>query len=189
LIKELRKNDFPVEKQIKSPVPVPLDYDKMLTSDLRFSQLNFGRYGLKLQSDFKNNYFDKIVASLFISYLFNPDEIIHDFYRMLKPNGLLLVSSMKPDSDISQIFTDYIDKVQHFDFGDTGIKRKDLNLMAAREMLNEAATLFELEEEGFFKFYSGEELVRMFKDAAFKDINVYSSLGNPPQAVIVSGKK
>ena len=96
---------------------------------------------------------------------------------------------MKPDSDISQIFTDYIDKVQHFDFGDTGIKRKDLNLMAAREMLNEAATLFELEEEGFFKFYSGEELVRMFKDASFKDINVYSSLGNPPQAVIVTGKK
>ena len=139
--------------------------------------------------DFKKNYFDKIIASLFVSYLFNPDEIFPDFYRMLKPNGLLLVSSMKPDSDISLIFTNYVDKVQHFDFSDTDIKSQDISLMGAREMLNEAATLFELEEDGYFKFFSKRELVNMFKTAGFNQVQVHSSMGYPPQAFIVTGRK
>lgn len=164
-------------------------YGRLQTSDLKFFELNFGQNGLRLHLDFKKESFDKIIASLFISYLFNPEEIFHDFYRMLKPDGLLLVSSMKPDSDISLIFTDYVDKIQHFDFSDTAIKSQDMSLMGAREMLNEAAALFELEEEGYFKFFSDRELVHMFRASGFGDIQAYSSLGDPPQAIIVTGKK
>jgi ubiquinone/menaquinone biosynthesis C-methylase UbiE len=166
-----------------------LQYDRLNTSDLKFTKLNFGHNGLRLHMDFEENYFDKIIASLFVSYLFNPDEIFPDFYRMLKPNGLLLVSSMKPDSDISMIFTNYVDKVQHFDFSDTDIKSQDISLMGAREMLNEAATLFELEEDGYFKFFSKKELVDMFKIAGFNQVQVHSSMGYPPQAFIVTGRK
>ncbi len=61
--------------------------------------------------------------------------------------------------------------------------------MGAREMLNEAATLFELEEEGYFKFFSEKDLVNMFKTAGFNHVQVHSSLGNPPQAFIVTGRK
>ena len=56
-------------------------------------------------------------------------------------------------------------------------------------MLNEAATLFKLEEEGYFKFFSEKELVKMFKTAGFDQVQVFSSLGNPPQAFIVTGRK
>jgi ubiquinone/menaquinone biosynthesis C-methylase UbiE/c-di-GMP-binding flagellar brake protein YcgR len=185
----LKGKDFVDPKLARSTSVDSLKYDQLRTSDLKFIKLNFGHNGVKLHLDFKRNYFDKIIASLFISYLFNPDEIFHDFFRMLKPNGLLLVSSMKPDSDISLIFTNYIDKVQHFNFSDTDIKSQDISLMGAREMLNEAATLFKLEEEGYFKFFSEKELVHMFKTAGFGHVRVYSSLGNPPQAFIVTGRK
>lgn len=187
--KELKEKDFVKLKLTRSASIDSLKYDQLRTSDLNFTKLNFGHNGLQLHVDFKENYFDKIIASLFISYLFNPDEIFHEFYRMLKPNGLLLVSSMKPDSDISLIFTNYIDKVQHFDFSDSDIKSQDISLSGAREMLNEAATLFKLEEEGYFKFFSEKELVNMFKTAGFNHIQVHSSLGNPPQAFIVTGRK
>jgi len=189
LKRELKEKDFVKPKITRRTHLDSLQYDQLQTSDLKFTKLNFGHSGLRLHLDFKNNYFDKIIASLFISYLFNPDEIFHDFFRMLKPNGLLLVSSMKPDSDISLIFTNYIDKVQHFDFSDTDIKSQDISLLGAREMLNEAATLFELEEEGYFKFYSEKDLVNMFKTAGFDHVQVHSSLGNPPQAFIVTGRK
>jgi len=189
LKKELKEKDFVKPKLTRRTSIDSLKYDQLHTSDLKFTKLNFGHNGLRLYLDFKKNYFDKIIASLFISYLFNPDEIFHDFYRMLKPNGLLLVSSMKPDSDISLIFTNYIDKVQHFDFSDTDIKSQDMSLLGAREMLNEAATLFELEEEGYFKFFSEKELANMFETAGFDHIQVHSSLGNPPQAFIVTGRK
>ncbi len=159
LIRELKEKDFVNPKLVRSASIDSPKYDQLHTSDLNFTKLNFGHNGLQLHLDFQENYFNKIIASLFISYLFNPDEIFHDFYRMLKPNGLLFVSSMKPDSDISLIFTNYIDKVQHFDFSDLDIKSQDISLLGAREMLNEAATLFELEEDGYFKFFSEKELV------------------------------
>ncbi|MFH1380398.1 MAG: PilZ domain-containing protein [bacterium] len=165
------------------------DYNKVRTTDLIFEKLNFGDNSRNLNLNFEDNYFDKIVASLFVSYLFNPDDMINDFYRMLKPGGKLIVSSMKPDSDISLIFTNYIDKVQHFKLDDIEIKNRDINLTAARAMLNEAASLFELEEDGYFKFYNGDELFHMLKSAGFKHIKVTSSLGKPAQAVIVTGIK
>jgi len=165
------------------------DYMNIRTSDIAFKKLTFSNNGLKLKIDFSSNYFDKIAASLFISYLYNPDDIIYEFYRILKPGGRLLVSSMKPDSDISLIFTDYIDKVKKFDIKDTEIKDQEMNLTAARAMLNEAAALFELEEDGYFKFYSGNELVSMLKNAGFQNIRVASSMGNPEQTVIITGEK
>jgi ubiquinone/menaquinone biosynthesis C-methylase UbiE len=189
LKRELKEKDFVEPKLTRRTSIDSLKYDQLRTSDLKFTKLNFGHNGLRLHLDFKKNYFDKIIASLFISYLFNPDEIFHDFYHMLKPNGLLLVSSMKPDSDISLIFTNYVDKVQYFNFSDTDIKSQDISLLGAREMLNEAATLFELEEEGYFKFFSEKELINMFKTAGFNHVQVHSSLGNPPQAFIVTGRK
>jgi ubiquinone/menaquinone biosynthesis C-methylase UbiE len=189
LKRELREKDF-AEPELKGlAVSDSLQYDRLRTSDFNFSKLHFGDNGLRLYLDFKKSQFDKIIASLFISYVFNPDELFSDFNRMLKPNGFLLVSSMKPDSDISLIFTNYVDKVQHFDFGETDIKSQDISLMGAREMLNEAATLFELEENGYFKFFSEKELVCMFKASGFSQIKVHSSMGNPPQAFIVTGRK
>jgi len=189
LKKELKDEDLLEPKLARRTSSGFLAYDRLSTSDIKFAKLDLGQNGLRLHFDFKKNYFDKIIASLFISYLFNPDEIFHDFYRMLKPNGLLLVSSMKPDSDISLIFTNYVDKVQHFDFSDTEIKSQDVSLLGAREMLNEAAALFELEEDGYFQFFSEKELVHMFQTAGFRHIQVFSALGTPPQAYIVTGRK
>jgi ubiquinone/menaquinone biosynthesis C-methylase UbiE len=189
LRRDLEDEDLLEPKLARRTSSGSLAYEQLRTSELKFAGLDFGHNGLRLHFDFKRNYFDKIIASLFVSYLFNPDEIFHDFYRMLKPDGLLLVSSMKPDSDISLIFTNYVDKVQHFNFSGSEIKSQDISLLGAREMLNEAAALFELEEDGYFQFFSEKELVHMFRTAGFRHIQVFSSLGNPPQAFIVTGRK
>jgi ubiquinone/menaquinone biosynthesis C-methylase UbiE len=187
--KNLFAHDMIDEKYVHQNLIRDEDYINIRTSDLIFERLDFSKNGLEMNLNFKANYFDKIVASLFISYLYNPDDIIYDFYRMLKPGGRLLVSSMKPDSDISLIFTDYINKVQKFDLADTEIKDQEMNLTAARAMLNEAASLFELEEDGYFKFYSDKELVSMLENAGFENITVTPSLGKPEQVVIITGEK
>jgi ubiquinone/menaquinone biosynthesis C-methylase UbiE len=158
-------------------------------SDLMFERLDLGDCDSTLSLGFPENYFTKIVASLFISYLRNPDYALAEFHHMLKPGGILLVSSMKPDSDISMLFTDYIRKVQSPRCFDDGEKRKEEGVVGARAMLNEAASLFELEEDGFFRFYTQKELKDMLSEAGFSDITVLTSLGNPPQANIVVAKK
>jgi ubiquinone/menaquinone biosynthesis C-methylase UbiE len=121
--------------------------------------------------------------------VYNPDLILRDFYRMLKPGGLLLVSSMKPDSDISTLFTDYVDSLRSSHRESMTAEEREGDLAAARAMLNEAAALFTLEEDGYFRFYAEEELASLFEDAGFVDIRTYRSLGDPAQAVIVTGRK
>ena len=101
----------------------------------------------------------------------------------------MLVSSMKPDSDISTLFTDYVSAVQSSNPNAANGEQREDNLAAARAMLNEAAALFTLEEDGYFRFYAEEELAAMFETAGFVDIKTYRSLGDPAQAVIVTGKK
>lgn len=187
--KNLSAQDMVNGKYVQQGLNSHEDYMNIQTDDILFKKLGFSNSGLELNLNFRPDYFNKIVASLFISYLYNPDDIIYEFYRMLKPGGRLLVSSMKPDSDISLIFTDYIYKVKKLDLADTEIKDQEMNLIAARAMLNEAAALFELEEDGFFKFYSDNELVSMLKNAGFENIKVTSSLGKPGQAVIITGEK
>jgi SAM-dependent methyltransferase len=158
-------------------------------TDINIQELDFGDSGLNFQLDFRKESFDKITASLLVSYLHNPDEIILEFFRILKPGGKLLISSMIPDSDISVIFTNYINKVQTFDINGKDVKSREMNLAAARTMLNEAASLFQLEEDGYFQFYSGEDLAAMLSGAGFENIQIHSSLGNPPQVAIVTGIK
>jgi ubiquinone/menaquinone biosynthesis C-methylase UbiE len=164
-------------------------YRNLNCKDIRFDVLNFGNALRSSQHTFPDMHFDKIAASLFISYIYNPDLILQDFYRMLKPGGLLLVSSMKPDSDISTIFTDYINTVQSSNMGSSNGQNRNQNLAAARAMLNEAAALFTLEEDGYFRFFSEEELEAMLEAAGFREIHTYRSLGDPAQAIILTGKK
>ncbi len=194
LKRELTYSDLktPALKMLGKTSVTTLDtrqYSHLRTGNLCFKTLNFGNHGLKVNLDFPDQLFNKIAASLFISYIFNADYLMNEFFRILRPGGALLVSSMKPDSDISIIFTDYIKRIRNLELQDTDIQSLDLNLTGARLMLNEAAALFELEEEGYFKFYSEEELILLFAGAGFTDIMVNHSLGNPPQAVIVTGIK
>jgi len=168
----------------------PNDLYKNLSSrNIRFDVLNFSNCSENSSKTFPDGFFDKIAASLFVSYIHNPDLILNDFCRMLKPAGMLLVSSMKPDSDISTLFAEYIESVQSSTPQTMDMANRDQNLAAARAMLNEAAALFTLEEDGYFRFYSEEELAAMVEAAGFIDIRTYRSLGNPAQAVIVTGKK
>lgn len=172
----------------EDPLPKNL-YRNLSSRDIRFTVLNFGNSSEKRSKTFPDGFFDKIAASLFISYIHNPDLILNDFYRMLKPAGMLLVSSMKPDNDISTLFTEYIESIQSSSPQTMDMANRDQNLTAARVMLNEAAALFTLEEDGYFRFFSEEELAAMVEAAGFVDIRTYRSLGNPAQAIIVTGKK
>ncbi|MFH1283963.1 MAG: PilZ domain-containing protein, partial [bacterium] len=141
ILRRLRKDDF--EKLSLAQQFKRKKYRNVKTSDLIFNKLKFYDSDLSMKLPFKDKSFDKILAGLLISYLLNPDENLSEFHRILKPGGKIVVSTMKPDADISTIFTQYIDKVKRSDLEDTEIKDKEENLAGARSMLNEVASLFE----------------------------------------------
>ena len=56
-------------------------------------------------------------------------------------------------------------------------------------MLNEASSLYELEEDGIFKFYTAEELYNLLATAGFQRIEIQPGMGNPPQAYLAIARK
>jgi len=143
-----------------------------------------------LKLPFKDNSLDKILASLFISYVKNAQGTLEEFFRILKPDGMVVVSSLKPDTDMSKPIQSLIDKIKAADelpyF--EGKTREEL-LTAVQYYINTAAYLTDLEEEKMFKFYNTEELTQLLIESGFRNIRSYDSFGSPAQAVIAIGFK
>jgi hypothetical protein len=74
------------------------------------------------------------------------------------------------------------------DVGLPGFDRSKL-ASAARNFLNDAAKILDLEEAGAFHFWEQSDLANLVIDAGFSKVTKNSSLGVPPQAVVVSARK
>lgn len=151
------------------------------SSDLALRKLDFGSWTQDGKLPLEDSSFDAVFGSLLLPYLFAPAEAVKEFARMLKPGGRILLSTMKPDCDILSIFS------SHAKLRSEGHQGK--NLEKACEMLGETARLLSLEEEGWFRFLSEEELVSMMKESGFVNIQITQGFGRPPQAIIATGEK
>jgi ubiquinone/menaquinone biosynthesis C-methylase UbiE len=188
--RELNADDFiNIGWMNKDVLPSHIDYELLSTKALKFEILEFGDSGINFNIAFATESFDRIVASLLLSYLVNGDYLLYEFNRILKPGGLLLISSMKPDSDLSTIFMNYIKDVESMAKKSLEYGEMHSNFAQARSMLNEAANLCELEEDGYFHFYSAEELAQLLTEYGFENVTLTPSLGDPAQAIIVTGTK
>ncbi|MDT8297224.1 MAG: PilZ domain-containing protein [Spirochaetaceae bacterium] len=189
ILGDLEEEDLKPNRRIGTGPVGPERTRNLRTSDLITAMLDLGDWDNSGRLPLPDEEFDAVCASLFLSYLFAPEEAVKEFARMLKPGGRLLISSMKPDSDISGIFTRYIAEQTTMNRSSSQDEEREKNLREARAMLNEAASLFSLEEDGWFRFFDANELISMMRIAGFSRIKVYESLGEPAQAVIVTGIK
>ncbi len=146
-----------------------------------------------LHLPFQEGYFNKIVMSLVLSYIFNPLETLIECYRILSPGGLLILSSVRPDADASGLFTRLVKKVEEME--DDSFPEewdKQLVLDSIRSFLNDAQALVELEEAGTFDFFDLDNLYGILEEAGFEHLQTIETFGSPPQGyvcVAAKGKK
>jgi ubiquinone/menaquinone biosynthesis C-methylase UbiE len=138
----------------------------------------------------RSGVYDAVLASLLVSYVVDSGSLLREAWRILRPGGRLVVSSMRRDSDISKL---YVDSVQEMHAGKA---REAFGSEIAREFdavsrpfVNDAARLLEIEEAGRFRFWDPQELCAEVIRAGFEEVEFSLSLGNPPQAVIVCGRR
>ena len=125
---------------------------------------------------FDDHCFDKICCSLVLSYLKNPFELIKELYRVMKPGGKLVISSMKPFCDMSVIYRDFM-----------GQQVTGEELDSGRNLLRAAGAIKIKEEQGYYVFYSAEELAELVSKAGFINTRWENCFGN--QAVAVTAEK
>ncbi|MFA4831625.1 MAG: methyltransferase domain-containing protein, partial [Patescibacteria group bacterium] len=132
----------------------------------------------------QHEFYDKIVASLFLSYLQKPEEAVKKICERLKKGGSIVLTSLKPDADVSQIYFRFMEKLK------ADHPRADQKEMIerARNLLNSAMGWIEVEEEsGRFKYLSAAELENMLRANGIEIVASTRSFGD--QAVVVVGKK
>jgi ubiquinone/menaquinone biosynthesis C-methylase UbiE/pimeloyl-ACP methyl ester carboxylesterase/c-di-GMP-binding flagellar brake protein YcgR len=139
---------------------------------------------------FGDAHFDRVACSLVLSYLNNPLELLRELYRVIRPGGRVVVSTMQPDFDMSRIYQNLLRRLQTDPNMPlpAGIDRGAF-LRDVRAFLSSAAFLSILAEEGQFAFFSRDELVMMVERAGFRRVEAVSAFGDPPQAIVAVGHR
>lgn len=122
---------------------------------------------------FENHAFDKICCNWVISYLEDPQKAVADMARVLKPKGRMVVTSLKPFADLSEVYRNFVR------VADT---RQEIE--EARKLLTNAGRVKAKEAEGIYHFFSEEELADLLKKSGLKEVETYRSFGNQANVAV-----
>lgn len=125
---------------------------------------------------FREKSFDKLLCSLFLSYVEDPDTILERLFGLLKENGRIVVSSLKPYCDLSQIYRNFLDEVD-------GVEE----IEEARKLLSAAGKIKLKEMNGQYKFFTAQELILLLKKIGGKNISHQHSLAG--QVILAAAEK
>ena len=156
-------------------------------ADLRLDHLRFREATRKVRLDLLPESFDRIGSSLVVSYLYDPLSTLREMYRLLKPGGVFVVSSLRRNFDPSKLYAEAAEILsRQVEENGPDAERK---LQALRHFGNMVSRLIELEEDGRFRFFEGDHLKALVSEAGFVSANVFEAFGSPPTAVIVRAEK
>jgi len=102
--------------------------------------------------------------------------LLRELHRILKPRGRIIVTSLKPYADLSQIYRNFID----------ASRRTLIEIKEARKLLSSAGKIKQKESEGYYKFFNEEELKIIMRNSWFKKIKIYRSFGDQANVVIAT---
>jgi SAM-dependent methyltransferase len=142
------------------------------------------------QIPFRSEGFDAVLASLLVSYLEEPEQLLKAVFELLRPGGRLVLSAPRRDADLSKLYADMMAELpparvrELFGIDDErGFER------IQRHYLNEAARLLTLEDSGRFHFRDGGELAAIARMTGFEVLESELGLGEPPQAVVLAARR
>jgi ubiquinone/menaquinone biosynthesis C-methylase UbiE/CheY-like chemotaxis protein len=142
-----------------------------------------------LHLPFKAGWYNKVLMSLVLSYVFDPAETLREVRRIIRPGGRLVLSSMRPDTDSSGPFTRLLEKIETMpEEALPPDLSKTLLLDSLRSFLNDAQALSDLEEAGTFDFFDPEKLEGILEEGGWDLIRRIPSFGDPPQGYVVVAK-
>ncbi len=127
----------------------------------------FYRLDLNKPLPFKDGSFDRIMSNLVIGYLRDPAASIRELLRVLAPGGKLVLTNLKPSSDLTQIYRNFV-----------GHSKTETAIQEARDLLNNSSHIRQGESEGAFQFYTQEEFYQVLQSCGANNPRVFPTFGN-----------
>jgi ubiquinone/menaquinone biosynthesis C-methylase UbiE len=127
-----------------------------------------------------DNFFDVVIAALFMSYVKHPDEVVNEVNRVLKPEGCFVMSNPKPNANFSHVWLDSI----------CDILRKPFTFLpVSLHIWIYAKRIERFSKIGVFNFFSRPETYQLLTDSGFnaKDIKFTETFSG--QVYLVYAKK
>lgn len=134
------------------------------------------RADLEAPLPFPDHSFDRVVCNLVIGYVRDPLFTVREYLRVLRPQGRLVLSNLKPYADLSAIYRSFVETAHTRDQIEEG-----------RRLLDNSGRIKEREGEGIFNFLHHAELEGLLQAAGAFHPRVYSTFGN--QALIAVTEK
>lgn len=121
---------------------------------------------------------DKICCSLVISYVRDPLESLHELVRVLRPGGRIVVSSLKPYADLSEIYRNFVSQAKN-----------EQDILEARRLLSSAGQIKQREGEGHYHFFSERELTALMIAAGLERVKIHRSFGNQSNVAVAAKRQ
>jgi ubiquinone/menaquinone biosynthesis C-methylase UbiE len=139
----------------------------------RFLKEQFVLADLEAGIPFPAEFFHHACCNLVISYLQDPATMLKELWRVLRPGGRVVISSLKPNADLSEIYRNFISSTED-----------PLEIEEGRQLLNNAGLIKEKEAAGIYHFYSEKELREIARKAGFYRARTFRSFSNQANLVI-----
>ena len=125
---------------------------------------------------FQDGQFDRVVSNLVIGYLENISSTVKEMFRVLAPGGTLVLTNLKPNSDLTQVYRNYVDRTD---------SQQDIE--EGRHLLHNSGKIRHAESEGVFHFYDQEEWQSLFEECGIADVDIHTTFAD--QAFLAVAKK
>ena len=116
---------------------------------------------------FRDNSFDKVCCNLVLSYVPDDHFTLKEMWRVLKPGGKMVVTTLKPHADLSEVYRNFLKMAD-----------SDKEIEDARCLLANAGMIRAREAEGLYRFYSQQELESKLTDLGAVKPRILSAFSN-----------
>ena len=133
-------------------------------------------HDLNYKLRFEQNYFDNICVNLVLPYIKNYRFALMNMYNCLKKNGTLIVTSLKPNYDLSIIYKKFV----------TSNPSKE-DIEEARKLLGSAGQIKYKGKLGRYKFFDKNYFFNLLKELCIKskDVRTMRSFNNQVNIFII----
>jgi len=166
---QTRINLTNVSNELGSKFPASAITKSLLRTSLSLADLN-------RPLPFQDRQFDRIIANLVLGYLQDPLFTLRELMRVLSPSGRLIVTNLKPQADLSQIYRNFVQ-----------IAKQPEDIEQGRQMLSNSGKIKQGESDGIFRFFEKQELAMLLTFGGAARPRIYSTFAN--QAYIAVAEK